>query len=132
MGDRFRIQSVTIFGDQLLNSGLAILQKELSDKKKENDDAWMKKRKLIEDELIATEKNYCSELTTLNLMFDELFSKKILDVKFKSQCMSNLPSIASFHCVHFSKSLMAGNIIATFIQYSDFFKIYMKYVNEYD
>merc|ERR1712176_271496 len=119
-------------GDQLLNNGIATLQRELSNKQQQNDNEWTKKRKLIEDELIETEKNYCSGLVTLNGMFDEIFANKWIDVKLKSQCLSNLPSTASFHSVHMLKRLINGDVVTCFIEYSDYFKMYIKYVNEYD
>lgn len=137
--EHFRIKSVTIFGDQLLGSGIGSIQKEIQSQIKidnikidKMDNCWIEKRKFIEDELIETEKHYCSDLNILlNEILIVIFDKKLLDEKYKSQVISNLPEINKFHNEYFLKQLIDGDIIEVFNKSSDFLKMYIEFVNQY-
>eukprot|EP01084_Bolivina_argentea_P253754 426368_1 len=129
--EHFRIKSVTIFGGQLVND-IDTVRTEMGRERSVSNHAWIMKRKCIENELIETEKHYCADLNTLcNEILTEIFNKKLLDDKYKSQVTSNLPQIRQFHNEYFLQELVSNDIIQIFNTKSDFLKMYIEFVKQY-
>ena len=125
--EHFRIESVTIYGDDLL-----LLLEDTENSESEQDNEWKEKRKFIEDELLETEENYCKDLKILtDEILTVIFEKKLLDQQYRAEVTSNLPQIAKFHNDYFLPQLKDGDIIEVFNKSSDFLKMYIEFVKEY-
>eukprot|EP01084_Bolivina_argentea_P314907 545489_1 len=90
------------------------------------------RKALIENELINTEESYLNGLKILlNEFIKPIFKKQLIDRKFEKQITCNLPQLICFH-EQFLKELYVGPISKVFNKQSDYFKIYISYISEYE
>lgn len=89
-------------------------------------------RQLIRHELITTEISYIKGLKTLLFEFIEhIFNEKLMNVKYKTKIISNLPQILLFHEQLLVELQTQSSVAKVFNAQADYFKMYVEYIKEY-
>ena len=92
---------------------------------------YKEKKARIEQELIDTEESYLEGLHVLmNEFIEPIFEQKMIEPQYKKQIMCNIPQLISFH-EQFLEELIIGPISKVFNKQSDYFKIYISYITQY-
>jgi len=93
----------------------------------------------IRDEILSTEKTYVANLKSLNEHFLVKLKHAIeQEPKFRisdqqlADMTSNVPTLVQFHQMFYDDMVESNDPPAAIIKYGDYFKMYTRYMNDYD